>query len=229
MATYSRSGAAQEPRYGLAEAARYVRLSPSTLRSWTLGRSYDTASGTRRFPPVIKIADKESRLLSFENLIEAHVLSALRVKHHIDLKSIRTAIRYVERELKIGRLLLSPELKAGAGSLFVERFGQLIDVSQSGQLAIQDILKSYLRRVVWEDAEVAAFYPFLATGLDIPDQSIVIRPDRSFGKPTLANGGISTAVITDRFDAGESIEALADDYSLGPDAIRSAILYERAA
>jgi len=147
----------------------------------------------------------------------------------VDLGGIRKATRYVEKHLGIERLLLSPELQTDAGQLFVERYGDLINVSQSGQLAIKAVFEGHLRRVEWEKADVVAFFPFLQSYYGIDDRSIVIKPDVSFGKPALSAKGISTAVITDRFDAGESIPDLAEDYSASADEIQAAILYERAA
>jgi hypothetical protein len=66
------------PAYALAEAARYVRLPTATLRSWVLGRQYPTAQGRADFPPLIRPASRKPPWLSFSNLIEAHVLRALR-------------------------------------------------------------------------------------------------------------------------------------------------------
>jgi len=53
------------PRYTLAQAARYVGLSPATLRSWVRGRSYPKGGESTRSEPLIKAPD----LLSFSNLI----------------------------------------------------------------------------------------------------------------------------------------------------------------
>ena len=53
----------------------------------------------------------------------------------INDKALRKALDYAERELKIDRLLLRKELRAGAGKVFLDRYGQLIDLSASGQLA----------------------------------------------------------------------------------------------
>lgn len=71
------------PAYGLAEAAYYLGIPTATLRSWVLGRDYSVADGTRRFAPIIEIADRKRKLLSFINLVEAHILSALRREHAI--------------------------------------------------------------------------------------------------------------------------------------------------
>lgn len=49
------------------------------------------------------------------------------------------------------------------------------------------------------------------------------------GRPVVLRAGVSTAAIVDRIDAGEEIEALADDYELSPHEITQAVFYERAA
>ena len=91
--------------YTLAEAARYVRLPVATLRSWALGREYPTAEGGGRFPPLIRPASPGPPLLSFANLIEAHMLRSLRTEHGVSVKALRTALAYAERALGIDRLL----------------------------------------------------------------------------------------------------------------------------
>ncbi len=216
-------------RYSIPEAARYLRIPQATLRSWLIGRDYTTAAGAKTFKPLIRIADGRGRQLSFENLIEAHVLTALRKTHEVRVKDIREAIRYVERELEIKRLLLSQELKTGGGALFLDHYGELINIGQSGQLAMRSVLESFLKRVVWEDALVAAFYPFVGDWGQAAPRPIVINPNLAFGKPVVASRFIATAVITDRCDAGESIADLAEDYGLEAAEIEAAILYERAA
>src|SRR5687767_6736894 len=62
------------PAYPMSEAARYLRVSPATLRSWFIGRPYPTARGTSQFQPLLKPAGVDPTTLSFSNLIEAHVL-----------------------------------------------------------------------------------------------------------------------------------------------------------
>jgi uncharacterized protein (DUF433 family) len=61
---------------------------------------------------------------------------------------------------------------------------------------------------------------------------VVIDPRISFGRPVLAGSGIPTAVIADRYKAGESVDELADDYGRKRLEIEEAIrceLAERAA
>ncbi len=108
--------------YTLAEAARYARLPVATLRAWTLGRQYPTTEGGGRFPPLIRPASRQPPLLSFSNLIEAHVLRSLRTEHGVSVKAVRSALAYAEKALRIERLLLRPELRADAGMLLLDRY-----------------------------------------------------------------------------------------------------------
>ena len=112
--------------YPLTEAARYLRLPPATLRAWTLGRPYPTTQGPGHFRPIVRPASSRPPLLSFWNLIEAHVLRALRTDHGFSVKALRKAVDYAERELGVEHLLLRQELCFDAGQLFLERYGKLI-------------------------------------------------------------------------------------------------------
>src|SRR5437867_2307373 len=111
-----------QPAYPLSEAARYLKLPSATLRSWVVGRDYGTSGGTRRFPAIVPPASRRPPVLSFWNLIEAHVLRALRTEHGVSVKGVRKALAYAEAELKLDRLLLSQDLSAGAGRLFLDRY-----------------------------------------------------------------------------------------------------------
>jgi uncharacterized protein (DUF433 family) len=214
----------------LVEAARYLRLPPATLRAWTLGRPYPTSAGPERFLPLIRPAGRKPVSLSFLNLIEAHVLRALRTDHGVPVKAVRQAIHYAESKLGIERLLLSQELRSKAGEVFLDRYGQLINLSASGQLAIRQVLEAHLRRVEWDGHHFPVrLHPFVLG--DVPDASrpIVIDARVSFGRPTLAASGVSTAAIASRIDAGESRDAIAADYGVPVSEVDAAVVYERAA
>jgi uncharacterized protein (DUF433 family) len=218
------------PAYPLQEAARYLKLPAATLRSWCLGRQYDTAAGSRNFAAIVSPASRRPPLLSFWNLIEAHVLRALRTDHGVSVRAVRKAVGYAERELNIERLLLSKQLLANAGQLFLERYGELIDLSASGQLAMRMVLEAHLQRVEWDARQFPVrLFPFLLSDASDPERPIAIDPSIAFGRPILLRRGITTAVIAERIDAGESVGEVATDYDLSPDEIESAILYERAA
>jgi uncharacterized protein (DUF433 family) len=218
------------PAYTLAEAARYLRLPAATLRSWALGRQYETTGGLAEFSPLIRLASRKPPLCSFSNLIEAHVLRSLRTDHGVAVKALRKAIDYAEKKLGIHRLLLRRELCTNAGSVFLDRYGQLIELSASGQLAMRRIFDEHLKRVEWDSSQFPVrLYPFISASAPTEERPIVIDPRIAFGRPILQRRGISTATIAERLDAGETVEAIANDYDLGVREIEQAALYERAA
>lgn len=226
VATDSRNS----PAYTLAEAARYLRLPAATLRSWVVGRQYPTTDGKSRFPPLIRPASRQPPLLSFANVIEAHVLRALRTEHGVSIKALRTALAYAETKLDIDRLLLRPELRTDAGKVFLERYGELIELSASGQLAMRRLLTHHLKRVEWDASRYPVrLYPFLLPDTSGEERPIAIDPRIAFGRPVVLRKGISTSAIVERIDAGESVDDVAADYELGPSEIEQAVLYERAA
>ena len=169
-------------------------------------------------------------MLSFWNLIEAHVLRSLRADHGVSIDAVRKAVSYAERQLKIERLLLSAELCSDAGRLFLDRYGELINLSASGQLAMRQVMMNYLKRVRWDELQLPiSLHPFLTGEAASAEMPIAIDPRISFGRPVLVNRGISTAVIAERLDAGESVNDLAADYELTTHDVELAVLYERAA
>lgn len=202
------------PAYILPEISHYLRIPRATLRSWISGRHYPTRIGRRFFRPVILVPDRKGSQLSFVNLVEAHVLGALRREHQISLDKVRGAINYLSRELGSKHPLAEYRFQTDGLDLFIEKYGQLINVSRAGQMAMREILTAYLQRIDW-DATGAPIrlYPY-TTPQHLSAPKIVVMDSRiAFGRPVLAGTGIPTAIVAERYKAGESIEQLAADYS----------------
>jgi uncharacterized protein (DUF433 family) len=175
-------------------------------------------------------------LLSFVNLVEAHVLDvldALRREHEIPLQKVRKAILYLSQQLDSRHPLADQCFETDGVDLFIRQYGQLVNISRAGQLAMRKILEAYLRRVERDEAGVVArLYPFTRKRMLDDPKVIVIDPRISFGRPVLAGSGIPTAVVAERYKAGESVDELADDYGRKRLEIEEAIrceLDERAA
>ncbi len=212
--------------YGITEAARYIKIPERTLRSWVVGRHYTAHSGRPFFSPLITLPEENPPQLSFNNLIEAHVLRALRTRHKVSIHAARDAIRFAEERYHINRLFLRPELQAGAGDLFLQRYGELVHLNMSGQLVLKEMLTEHLERIETDTLKVPVrFYPFSRTG----KRNIVIDPRISFGRPVIQRRGVSTAAIVDRIDAGEAVDEIAADYGLAVEEVTEAVVYEQAA
>lgn len=218
-----------QPAYTVAEAARYLKVAPATLRAWVVGRPYPKADGTARSKPLIRPARNPPPTLSFWNLIEAHVLRSLRTDHGVTMDALRRSIAFAEKSLHIDRLLLSQALRAEGGRLLLERYGELIELSASGQIAMRKLFDAHLARVEWDAWQFPVrLHPF--TGIEsTADRPVAIAASVAFGRPVLARSGVTTAAIAERIDMGETVAALAEDYDLRAEDIEAAVIYERAA
>ncbi len=218
------------PAYGIAEAAGYLRLPVSTLRAWLLGQRYRAGGEAKFFKPVIDIADRKERRLSFINLVEAFVLAGIRRQHEIPLPKVRNAVDYLRRTFATKRPLADEQFETDGIDLFVEKMGSLIGAMQEGQIQMRDIIRNRLERVQRDPKgvpEKIVLFPAPAGKPRAVD--VVIDPRLSFGRPILDRFGVRTAILAERFDAGEDIEALAREYSAPPEAIQNAIRCERRA
>lgn len=116
----SRQAPASDPRhlpnYRLPEAAHYLRVPVSTLRSWVFGQAYPTATEPRRSKPIIAIPEGDPPRLSFVNMVEAHVLSGIRYQHGVSLMAVRRAMEYLTRELGSKHPLAEEEFQTASTS-----------------------------------------------------------------------------------------------------------------
>jgi uncharacterized protein (DUF433 family) len=214
------------PAYGIAQAAHYLGLSETTLRQWVVGRSYPTKGGRDFSVPLIKLPEEGKPWLSFTNLVEAYVLASLRRDHRIQMHKIREALWYLGKELGSEHPLATEQLESFGGSLFIKKYGQLIDLPEDGQTAIEEVLRPYLRRIEHGAGGLAErLFPLRRTAPADSPRIVVIDPYVSFGKPTVAGTGVSVAILVDRFRSGESLVGLADDYEMTLQQVEEAIRY----
>ena len=135
------------PAYSISEAAHYLRLPVATLRTWVRGRYYPTLQGRQRFGPVIHLADTQRVLLSFVNLIEAHILAAIRRHHRAPFPKVRSALQYLERHSPSPHPLADQSFATDSLDLFVEQLGQLVAVSDKEQVIMRNMLEAHLQRI----------------------------------------------------------------------------------
>lgn len=215
------------PAYGIREAAHYLRIPESTLRSWILGRYYPTGAGKKFFEPLIRTPHPNRPVLSFVNLVEVHVLDAIRRQHEISLGNIRRALDYLARHFRSKHPLANHHFETDGIDLFIERYGRLINISQAGQLALRSLLQAHLRRIERDTAGLPIrLYPFTRKRDPEEPKFVVIDPYVCFGRPVLVGTGIPTDVIAERYKAGESIDELAKDYGRSRLEIEEAIRCE---
>lgn len=204
-----------------------LALSPSTVRAWLLGQRYDAGGARKLFKPVIEIDDPERRCLSFRNLVELHVLAAIRRQYEVSLQNVRRAVEFMRQRLGSDHPLASQRMLTDGKDLLIHHGGDLLNVSRAGQMEM-DIVSAFLSRIEFaHDGALLRLYPFTSTSIDNDARAVVIDPRVQFGRPCLRGTGIPTDVIIDRFLASETIESLAADYGIEPRQVEEAIRYER--
>jgi uncharacterized protein (DUF433 family) len=211
--------------YTPTEAAHYLHVKLSTLRAWLFGQKY---GGKGYFRPVIKVADTSDRLLSFNNLIEIHVLAAIRKVHEIPLPKIRRGLSFVEKKLGSTRPLLKREFLTDGLDLFVDHSGVLLNVTKSGQSEFRETVERFLERVERNPKGIPIkLFPFSRHAGVEDARTIVIDPSVAFGRPVLVGTAVPTSNVFERFAAGEPIDELAQDFKVDKSLIEEAIRCEQ--
>lgn len=195
------------------------------------GQSYKSGGQARKFRAVIALPDRKQPLLSFFNLVEAHVLAALRRKHHLALPQIRKALEFVAKKFDIAHPLANALFETDGINLFVQHLGQLVSATEQGQIAMREVISAYLKRVERDtDGRAIRLFLFTRTGGDEArdPKIIVVDPSIAFGRPVIARRAVATSVVAERYRAGEGTKELADDYGCKPEEIEEAVRCEFA-
>ena len=202
--------------YRISEVAGYTRGNVSTLRTWVLGRTspIDQAS---RYPAVITAANRRRQeMLSFVNLVEAHVLVALRRTHRVRMSKIKAAVDWLKKYTGKEHPLAELQVETDGLRVFIRHLGEILSASEQGQVYIREVVESFLRRVERDQRGVPImFYPFTQQSFDSQSpMDVVIDPTIGFGRPIVKGTRISTSIIFERYTAGESLCDIATDYDL---------------
>lgn len=203
------------PAYTVAEAAVYLGVPPSTLRTWVRGQ---TIKNKMLMQPLIVAADPDAGTLSFNNVAEAYMVASLTRKFQLPLRRVRAALEYVGGE----HPLLTTVFHTDGTGIFIDRMGALVDAARGGQAAIRDVVESSLRRVELDKHQLPLrLYPWRRQPNE--PRVIALDPRRSFGRPTVVGSGVQMGVVVDRYLAGESASKLAADYDLSAEVIDDVI------
>jgi uncharacterized protein (DUF433 family) len=217
------------PAYSASEVTRILNLPSATVKAWAFGYNYN--AGQNRFQQVIIPADQQRRLLSFANLCELHILSAIRRHHNVRLGKVRDSIEYLRRELgSTKHPLLDHTLQTNNIDLFVKHASQLLNISRDGQVAMRGDFEQALARIERDNnGSPIRLFPYSRTSISATNQpkSVVIDPRVSFGRPILTSAAIPTEIIADRFLAGDSPTEMAKDYRVEEKEIEEAIRFEQ--
>jgi len=206
------------PAYGIIEVADYLRIPRKTVEYWVSGAE----------SPLVHTPSISPPRFTFMNLLECHILSAMRWKG-VRVEKVRRALHYIERQWPSRHPLLDQLFQTDGVDLFVSKLpDEIINVSRLGQLGFKNILETFLERIELDTSRIAAkFFPFVEEKKPGEPKIIEINPSVAFGRPVIAGTGITADIIAGRFAARESVAALAEEYGRPPGEIEEAIRWAR--
>ena len=213
------NGMMEIPIYGVTEAAQYLRVPLATLRYWVHGGG--------SVPPLIKLAGTEPHRLSFMNLLECYMLSSMRATYDVRIPKVRKALTNLAKYVRHEHPLVEQAFQTDRRDLFIEHLGRVVNLSNHEQFLIPGVMELYLERIERDPKGLLKLYPFVMERKQDEPRLIQINPAVGFGKPVISGTGISTAVVTSRFNARESIEDLASEYGVTSRQIEEAIRWEQ--
>ncbi|MBI5852338.1 MAG: DUF433 domain-containing protein [Planctomycetes bacterium] len=190
--------------YTIAEVSRFVGANPETVRRWVHGRRFTQRDGSRGSSAPL-IETPRNGLLCFYNLVEVYLIHVLRKGLEDELKLPMQRVRRCLENLR--------------------RFGRGRRHPLAQQRLIQDQVRLHARRIEWNDAGVPVRYRVRSPWPEGGIGNVTCNPKVAFGRPSIE--GVATAVIAERFFAGETVGDLAKDYRLDRARIEEAILCER--
>ena len=204
------------PTYTVADAARYVGVSPQLVSNW---HYRETQTG-------VTLPGKEhGKPLSYLQLIELAVVSIFR-QLGVSLENIRKARQYLAQSF-------NEEFPFTAYKFKTEGFHILLDFSQfehdedlrlvvadkGGQLAWEDVMENRLLEFDYEDGGIAVQWHLAGR-----KSLVVIDPRIAFGAPNVS--GIPTWILKGRYHAGETVTDIVEDFHLVDTAIKDAWEFE---
>jgi uncharacterized protein (DUF433 family) len=200
----------------------------TTLRAWCVGQDYKSKGRSRHYRRVIRLDGTSREGLSFLNLVEAHVLAGLRRVYRLPLPKIRAALEWTSKKLPLERPLTEARFATDGINLYIDHVAELIDAGKDGQIAMREIMEAYLSRVERGPRGVPIkLYPFTRKEPAAEtERAVVIDPAVAFGRPVLAGTRVPTAILADRFKAGDALKELADDYRTTSQAVEEALTCE---
>mgnify|MGYP002777009414 CR=1 FL=1 len=222
---YTDRDAYRVPLYSVRQVAQLTGLPPATVHTWT-------KPGDR---PLIQLTQPGAGL-SFINLVEVHVLAAIRRGHNVPLPNVRAALEYVRQKTGTAHPLVDQDFETDGCDLFVRQLDVLINATRGGQTAIRELLEAFLNRIErapdgFPKCLFPVYWKTKETAQEVTEAPrwIAVDPQLAFGRPVLLSTGIPVDVIVSRYRVGDSVEELAADYRTDHLYIQEALRYELAA
>ena len=210
----------ERPLFTLRESAAYLGVPPATIHRWARSQTGG---------PLITLLPRAGRdaTVPFVGFAEAFVLSALR-SAGVPMQRIRPAVERLASEVGVAHALASERVYTDGAELIFDYASEsddpsLLTVVRTGQQHFTEVIRGYLSRVTYGTDGWAE--QLRLPGYETAD--VLVDPQQAFGQPFVVHGGARVEDLVDRFQAGDSFHAIAEDFDVPPieveDVIRVAL------
>jgi uncharacterized protein (DUF433 family) len=205
--------------YSEPEAARLLRVSPSTLHYWLQG---GVRRGVQYMPILRPEPDKETRWVTWAEFVEAGWLKAYR-SNRVPMKELRAFIERLRDDLGVPYPLAHRRpLVSGKSLVFRAQEAAMLApyfhlVDADGMLTYPG--QEFVSHVSWDGDIADGWRP-----LDDPKSTVLVRPDVRFGRPAVS--GVSTEILYEYSEEGATRDEIARDFDLSVSDVRWALAYE---
>jgi uncharacterized protein (DUF433 family) len=209
------------PAYRSAEAARLVQTTVQTITRWYHG--YESRGP--RLRSVLPVP--QAGLLSYMQVVEVAFVADFR-RLGVRLESLRQAYRYLRKTFQVEYPFAQLDVKTDGVSVLAEyvaheggrALGQMIAADRGGQLVWPEAILERFDQFDYEHQLAARWHP---RGRENP---ILVDPRIAFGAPIIEPAGIATWIIRERYEAGEEIPEIEEDFGVTPEQIAAALAFE---
>jgi uncharacterized protein (DUF433 family) len=209
------------PAYRYAEAARLVQTTAQTVSRWYHG--YDAPG--HRMRPVLPV--RQAGLLSYMQVVEVAFVADYR-RLGVRLDSLRQAHAYLRKAFRVEYPFAQLDVKTDGVSVLAEYVAheggralrRLIAADRGGQLIWPEAIQQRFDQFDYEHRLAVRWHP---RGRENP---IVVDPRIAFGAPIIRPAGIATWAIRERYEAGEEIPEIEDDFGVTREQIAAALAFE---
>jgi len=205
--------------FTLRETAGYLGIPKSTVQWW--------AHPPRGKTSLITCFPRRGReaTVPFIGFAEAYVLSAFR-RAGVPLQRIRPAVEALSSTIGIEYALASKRLYTDGAEVLYDYAvardeGELLDlvVVRTQQHQFSPLVKEYLKRIHYAGDGWASSVHLPIYGR----AAVIVDPKVAFGLPLVSHGGARVEDLVDRFQAGDSVAELADDFGVPADEVEDVI------
>ena len=204
------------------DAAKILRIPPR--KSWYWFNYYVKYKFFESIGYQYHFDIKDITAVDFLTLIEMYVFYILKDDIKMNSRNIIKYHKILSDELNTPYPFACSDIYAAKTSLIFEKQHRLKNADDLQQTFIEEFVLPFYRKISFGEDNIASKYHPLGK-----NSSIIVDPQRQFGKPIIKGTNIITDTLYDLYLGGDSIDFIARLYDITKNNVKDAIAFSEAA